>query len=153
MKRFRHHPDDLTPEQRERMRLLSKVERFGECWFWVGAISDTGYGNAYYKGRMQPAHRAIYKLLVGAIPDGHELDHLCRVRPCVNPAHLEAVTPRVNQSRGMSPSAVAVRTNRCQRGHELTFENTIVRVNGKRGCRTCWYARNAAYMRRRRAAV
>ena len=69
------------------------------CWLWVGSRQSMGYGNLSFGGRHQLAHRVAYQLGVGAIPDGLELDHLCRVLRCVNPAHLEPVTRQENLRR------------------------------------------------------
>lgn len=102
------------------------------CVIWQGAISSEGYGRI---GASQYAHRVAYEEAYGAIPDGLEIDHLCRVRACVNPAHLEAVTRQTNFLRGEHPTAVTVRTNICKRGHSLA--DAFVRKNGKRYCRTC----------------
>lgn len=121
------------------------------CWEWKGAhFKATGYAMFSIRnprdGTWQPtvAHRVSYELYIGPIPDGLQVDHLCRNRGCVNPDHLEAVTQQVNLSRGMSPAAISVRENRCQRGHEFTPENTIIRPNrpGKRECRECVRARD-----------
>lgn len=71
----------------------------GPCWFWTGTRSDEGYGSVRWEGPMLKAHRVAYELLVGPIPEGLEIDHLCRVTSCVNPAHLEPVTPAVNVAR------------------------------------------------------
>jgi len=70
------------------------------CWIWCGTQSRNEYGRVYHDGKRRQAHRVVYELLVGAIPQGLVLDHLCRVRCCCNPAHLEAVTVRENTHRG-----------------------------------------------------
>jgi hypothetical protein len=75
------------------------------CWSWRGYRDQKGYGRFYCRGLNEYAHRWSYEYFVGAVPVGLELDHLCRNRDCVNPAHLEAVTHRVNVARGISPSA------------------------------------------------
>lgn len=104
------------------------------CWIWLGAINSEGYGrygNEY-------AYRVSYELHRGAIPDGLQPDHLCEVTSCINPMHMELVTPVVNVARGRSPGAIAVRTNACMKGHRYTPDNTYVRPDGKgRHCRTC----------------
>lgn len=83
-------------------RLAAKIERGpeGACWIWTGARQTTGYGNILYLGKVRLAHRLVYEILRGPIPDGLDLDHLCRVRWCVNPDHLEPVTRSVNLKRG-----------------------------------------------------
>ena len=83
------------------------------------------------------AHRVVYEILVGPIPVGLELDHLCRNRACVNPDHLEPVTTRTNLLRGYSPWACRARQTHCKRGHEFTPENTYGTGDGRRYCRTC----------------
>lgn len=116
-------------------RFWEKVDRRGddECWPWLAALSDKGYGmfNATFSGT-GVAHRIAYMLLIGPVPDGLVLDHLCRVRHCVNPSHLEPVTAEENTSRGIR----ATQTH-CKRGHEFTAENTERRPNGTRSCVTC----------------
>lgn len=112
----------------------------GQCWIWTGAIS-MGYGN-FGLGRRGSgtirSHRFAYELMIGSIPDGMHIDHLCRVRSCVNPSHLEMVTQKENTNRGFSPSAILNRMGQCSRGHSLSGENLWVSPDGtKRRCRTC----------------
>lgn len=99
------------------------------CWEWTGAVSDLGYGrcNEHVHGTGY-AHRAAYEALIGAIPDGKTLDHLCRNRRCVNPDHLEPVTQGENVLRGYSPAGANARKTTCLRGHALPPD---------RICRTC----------------
>jgi hypothetical protein len=94
-----------------RCRLLSKVVQGDGCWRWKGGQNGPGYSMFWLDGQMRYAHRLVYELLVGPIPEGLELDHLCRNRACVNPAHLEPVTHSLNVLRGTSgtPEATARR--------------------------------------------
>lgn len=106
-----------TPEE----RFWSKVERRGpeECWLWTALANHDGYGLFFVNGRRLRAHRYAYELLVGPIPLGLTIDHLCRVRGCANPAHMEPVTNRVNTLRGVGPTALNATMIRCREGHEL----------------------------------
>lgn len=133
-----------------RVRFESKVIKPTDpdgCWTWRAAhFKQSGYCSFSMKradGKWAPttAHRVAYQLYVGEIPEGYWVDHDCRNHGCVNPAHLEAVPPGVNTARGNAPSAVAVRLNRCGRGHEFTEGNTIWH-GGRRECRTCSQARD-----------
>lgn len=132
-------PTASAPRRTDMERFMSKVDTSGDCWEWVAGIDvGTGYGRFHWRGQPGWAHRVSYELHVGPIPDGLQIDHLCRNRACVNPAHLQPVPPRVNMLRSMAPSAITVRTNRCKRGHEFTPENTYLRPdNGHRQCREC----------------
>jgi len=89
-------------------RFWSKVEKTVSCWLWT-ASTRRGYGQFVINNKPTPAHRFAYEQLVGDIPRGLQLDHLCRVRNCVNPEHLEPVTSRENILRGEGICAVAAR--------------------------------------------
>lgn len=117
-------------------RFWTYVDTGGDCWIWTAAKVPAGYGFMRWDGRNQPAHRIAYQLLVGPIPTGHVLDHLCRVRVCVNPDHLEPVTHRVNLLRGVGISAQKASRTHCPNGHEFT-ENNIYWWHNARYCRQC----------------
>lgn len=123
-------------------RFWSKVEPEPNtgCWLWSGSYYVNGYG-AFGIGRgPRLAHRVSYMALAGDIPPRLHLDHLCRVRGCVNPDHLEPVTCRTNLLRGIGPSAIHAQKTHCPRGHEYH-----VRADrNARGCRTCDAARARA---------
>lgn len=119
-------------------RFWSKVDNCSRdaCWEWTGGINGNGYGQINVAGRVIGAHRIAYELLVGPIPEGLELDHLCRNRTCVNPAHLEPVTRRENQLRGQSVSGRNARKTHCPSGHPYSGSNLVVK-QGQRRCRAC----------------
>ena len=107
------------------------------CWLWISSINGSGYGMFYADGKMKKAHRVSYEWFVGPIPNDLVLDHLCRVRNCVNPDHLEPVTQKENTLRGTSVSALNAVKTHCPQGHEYTEENTRIKQNGSRDCKVC----------------
>jgi hypothetical protein len=125
-------------------RFMEKVEQTETCWLWLGARGHAGYGQFWLDGRLVGAHRAAYQLFVGPIPVGLTLDHLCRVRRCVRPDHLEAVTNRENILRGANHVAAQARQTHCLRGHEFAGDNLRVR-QGKRYCQACEAQRERRY--------
>jgi hypothetical protein len=119
-------------------RFWQRVDAAGDCWIWTAYTDAAGYG-VFREGTLRlRAHRVAYELLIGPIPEGLVIDHLCRNTSCVNPSHLEPVTTRVNTLRGVGPAARQAQQTHCKRGHEFTPENTYLELGGrKRVCRTC----------------
>lgn len=107
------------------------------CWIWAAATSAGGYGTFTVHNRTVRAHRLAYERLVGPIPDGLQVDHLCRVRRCVNPNHLEPVTQRENLMRGEGSPAQNARKTHRKRGHLLAGDNLFIKPQGWRQCRIC----------------
>jgi hypothetical protein len=123
------------------LTLADKIAKFtqtGEngCIQWIGATNPKGYGTTTYKGQAWLAHRLMYSEVVGPIPEGMVIDHLCRNPSCVNVKHLEPVTNEENLARGLRPWGSKPVTH-CPRGHEYTPDNTSVGKNGGRTCRKC----------------
>jgi hypothetical protein len=131
------------------------IDRFAErvaltdsgCIEWLGASTGDGYAQIKLSPsegkRLVYVHRWSYQYHVGPIPEGLEIDHLCHNRACVNPDHLEAVTPRVNWLRSANPTSVNARKTRCIHGHPFAGKNLMVSADGKRRyCREC---RRTAY--------
>lgn len=118
-------------------RFWAKVQKDDatDCWLWTGALNSTGYGQWGVVGKSRSTHRVAYEALVGPIPDGLTIDHLCRVKVCCNPAHLEPVTIAENIRR----AGAAI--EQCVNGHDYTAENTLRNSQGHRYCRECNNAR------------
>lgn len=117
------------------VRFFEKVDAAGPCWLWTASLSK-GYGQFWTGERLQMAHLWAWEHLVGPIPAGLDLDHLCRVRRCVNPDHLDPVTRAENLARGATIPARNARKTHCLMGHEFTEANTY-RHRGARYCRAC----------------
>lgn len=112
------------------------------CYLWIGSRTQSGHGLIRIDGRNVPAHRWAWEEWNGPIPAGLHIDHLCRNPPCVNPDHLEPVTPHENMLRGTAPAAVNARKTHCIRGHKL------VQGKGRRYCQVCANAYKNAYKKR-----
>lgn len=145
------------------LRLVLRVERDPSgCWLWRGVTTHDGYGRIYVarvdgKQVQRMAHRVAYEAFIGPIPPSLTLDHLCRVRACVNPAHLEPVTQRENLNRSpLVMSAVNGAKTHCPQGHAYDEANTYTKLrNGRpiRTCRTCSVANRRASRAAARAAT
>ncbi len=117
------------------------------CWPWTAAKDPAGYGRIKISGKNTPAHRVAYTMMVGPIPPGLTIDHLCRTHECVNPLHMEPVTRMENSLRGVSPRAQNRRKTHCPKGHPYDERNTMWRRKGQgdrvgRNCRACDRARS-----------
>jgi hypothetical protein len=151
----------MTTLQRFPVSLNELFERcipvpFSGCWIWNGTIAHDGYGRvpSGRRGVSIPAHRLAFEYAKGPIQDGLQIDHLCRIKGCINPDHLEAVTASMNVLRGLVPTTAskhmkavrarltAIPRTHCPRGHELTAENVILERQHRDGsitrkCREC----------------
>lgn len=124
----------VTPSDHE--RFWSKVDKSGNCWEWAGARDENGYGFFWLSGRPRKTHRVAYQTLRGAVPDGMNLDHLCRNPPCLNPDHLEVVTSSENQRRGLNGFGAR---DMCKQGlHDISDPvSWYVDPAGHRTCHQC----------------
>lgn len=133
-----------TEQLADKLRLNIAVDERG-CWLWQGYVDRKGYGIVRWDGKSRKAHRVTYESLIGPIGDGLQIDHLCRVRNCVNPAHLEAVTMLENIARSIPGNTLKTH---CPKGHEYTPENTYTSKVGKRHCRACSAERYREWVQR-----
>jgi hypothetical protein len=143
--------DRRSPEER-----FWKFVEAGDCWTWTGYVHPNGYGRFRVSAQfISQAHRFAYEMLVGPVPKGLELDHLCRVRACVNPDHLEPVPALINNRRGAAPSARAARHDLCRAGlHTPSVSGWyIVPGSGARRCRLCRQIASRRHHASRRARL
>jgi hypothetical protein len=131
-------------------RFFKHVNKTDGCWLWTGTKSDKGYGIFYLNGKRARAHRLAYESIIQEVPNGFQLDHLCRNPSCVNPSHLEIVTSRENTIRGqqfrvrIGQSKHGKLKQFCKHGHPLSGDNLYIPPGGGyRSCRACRNARNA----------
>jgi hypothetical protein len=127
-----------------RTHLWERVSITPTCWLWTGTLATNGYGIMWTGEKTRVAHRLVFELLIGDVPEGLELDHLCRVRHCVRPDHLEPVTHAENMLRA--------RRSHCKRGHERTAVNIRITKRGSRQCIPCHREDAKAQYLRGRAA-
>jgi hypothetical protein len=155
----------ITVSDKDLKRIVSKVDvrdvpenkrpDLGPCWFWTASKTNEGYPRIGFKYKGSPysvvfAHRLVYQLTKGVIPDGLELDHLCEVPSCVNPYHLQVSTGAYNTLRSLKiPAAINSRKTHCPKGHALVGDNVIVdkRTKGRNSTRRCRVCKNE-YQRR-----
>lgn len=129
-------------------RILARLEVSpGGCLLWQGSRNNQGYGVVSFQSKNRLVHRLAYEAFIGPIPEGLELDHLCRTKVCANPAHLEPVTHAENSRR-----AAALITH-CPQGHAYDEENTRRESSGQRRCRICRKEKDRIYYLRHRDAV
>lgn len=133
-------------------RFWTKVRKTEGCWEWTACLAH-GYGRFGVGRRARPAHVVAYELVIGPVPVGLDLDHLCRNRRCVRPDHLEPVTRRVNLLRGQTIAAAHAAKTHCPNGHPYSGSNLAVfaqKYGMMRRCRQCDRERQAARRARKR---
>ncbi|MFE7580734.1 HNH endonuclease signature motif containing protein [Streptomyces gardneri] len=148
----KHQPGRRGPRLPMPLRLERLSDRTGACWLWLGQKTSDGYGMMTVDRKPVVAHRVSYKTHVGPIPAGMQIDHLCRVPSCINPAHLEVVTPAENVARARPYRADGgLPKPECVAGHPFTEENTTW-YQGWRYCKACQRRRRRISREKARAA-
>lgn len=129
-------------------KIIQHLRLGNGCWEWAGVIDSGGYGRVSHLNQQIGAHRAVYEMVNGSIPDGLEIDHLCHNPPCVRPDHLEAVTHAENIRR----SAIYKQQTHCTKGHPLCGDNLAPATKGRFRCRICKNERGNLDMKNKAAA-
>lgn len=146
-------PIPARVSERAQRRIVCDVAT--RCWLWTGSVNTSGYGiiTFPYEGRVHGGlvHRVMWEARYGSVPD--ELDHICRVRLCCNPAHLQETTRRSNNLGSNSISSRNARKTVCVNGHPFTPDNTYRVPTGGRGCRACGAARARSYYWRKKKSA
>ena len=141
-------PGAIPIEERLRRHIVHEDHGYiSPCWIWTGSLNEKGYGRIGIARKHARTHRVAYELFVAPIPGGMHIDHLCRVRSCCNPDHLEPVTLAENNRRSAPFNPVMRKGPNCKRGHPFTPENTMPTTGG----RTCRICRDLPEARARRA--
>lgn len=132
------------PSEKTLDQLMTRIEKTSSgCWLWQGARDyKLGYGQIWFRKKREKAHRVFFMLSGNTIPQGTEIDHICRARQCVNPSHLRAVTHRENII-----AATSLKTS-CKHGHEFSPSNMCKSKSGYRICKKCRYLRIKAWRNR-----
>ncbi len=138
-----------TKYRRGGLSIADYIDASGDCWEWTGTTDTLGYGKVYARSVQRSVHRLVWETLVGPIPDGFQVDHLCRNTGCCNPDHLEPVTPKENVRRSMGANTNKNKTH-CAHGHPFSGEN-LYQYKKERRCKEC--GRNAVKRMRRRQHV
>jgi hypothetical protein len=148
-------PREVVSEA-QRERFWSNVQKTDTCWLWTKAVGRGGYGVLDLRrngtSKKYRAHRLSLLLSGVEIPEGYEVDHLCKVLLCVRPDHLEPVPPIINWLRSNAPSRINLTKTECLRGHPFDTANTYITKRGKRCCRACKGLRDNPRRRAERAA-
>lgn len=122
-------------------RFWDKVDsKADECWIWIGAVDKHGYGSILEEKKVKKSHRVSYEMFYGKIPNHLVIDHMCKIKRCINPRHLRAITRGENTLTGSGVSAINKRKTHCIRGHELSGENIFLYKRAghiNRQCRLC----------------
>jgi hypothetical protein len=152
MKKRPNTPKSQIRSSKDRFDSMVYQDPNSGCWIWTGALGGGEYGVFWYERKQIPAHKWIYEHMRGRVNSSKQLDHLCRVRCCVNPNHLEEVTCRENLMRGNTLAAMNYKKTHCIRGHELSGDNLYTYPDGKRQCRKCYRVAEQRFLDRKRNA-
>jgi hypothetical protein len=138
-------PADVEPAALSRFHAKYAVDVTTFCWEWTAALDPNGYSVHKNYGRKISGHRFAFLAFVGPIPADRQIDHVCRNKRCVNPAHLDCVTAQENTLRADGPSSRNAARTRCIHGHAFSLLNTYITPDGRRMCRECQRARTRTW--------